>query len=78
MKSFSKKVESLLSRVRGGERAAKDYLRLKRVDRDLTNVKKGDLIPDVGAGLALDDFLYANKGATCICLDINKKKLENG
>jgi len=75
MKDLSKAVEFLFSKLKG-KRAARDYLRLKRVDRDLTNVKSGDLILDVGCGLALDDFLYASKGVMCNCLDLHQESLK--
>jgi len=61
-----------------GNEYAKVYLKVKDVDRRLSlkSVSPKDKLLDVGGGLGLDDFLFANKGAYPIIVDLNSQDLK--
>jgi ubiquinone/menaquinone biosynthesis C-methylase UbiE len=72
-------IRALLARLWGPLKANR-YLDIKKVDRDLTQLKIGDhLVIDVGAGLCLDSLLLAsNPEVSCISVDLQRSALDQG
>jgi ubiquinone/menaquinone biosynthesis C-methylase UbiE len=55
--------------------AAKRYLRIKRIDLELSLIKYQDKILDVGCGFGLDSIIFSKMGCFSIGIDISREFL---
>lgn len=77
IKAIIEKITRLLGEI-WGYRTSKGYLKLKEVDRILTNVRSDQLFTDIGGGYGLDALLYSSFGTQSVVVDISLDDLKIG